>query len=66
MMKTSSKADLEETYDYFVTRVTETLRTDLQGLREILISAEQSIPGAGKRDPAEFVDESVLEEALRH
>jgi NitT/TauT family transport system substrate-binding protein len=65
MMKTSSKADLEDTYDYFVNRVTETLRTDLQGLREILISADQSIPGAGKRNPADFVDESVLEEVLR-
>jgi hypothetical protein len=65
MMKTSSKEDLEQTYDYYVKRVTDSLRTDLEGLREILISADQTIPGAGKRNPADFVDESVLEEALR-
>lgn len=65
MMKTSSKTDLEQTYDYYVKRVTDSLRTDLEGLREILISADQTMPGAGKRNPADFVDESVLEEILR-
>jgi ABC-type nitrate/sulfonate/bicarbonate transport system substrate-binding protein len=65
MMKTSSKTDLEQTYDYYVKRVTDSLRTDLEGLREILISTDATIPGAGKRNPADFVDESVLEEALR-
>jgi NitT/TauT family transport system substrate-binding protein len=65
MMRTSSKADLEQTYDYYVKRVTDSLRTDLEGLREILISTDATIAGAGKRNPADFVDESVLEEALR-
>jgi NitT/TauT family transport system substrate-binding protein len=66
MMTTSSKSDLEQTYDYFVNRVTESLRTDLEGLREILISTDGTLPGAAKRNPADFVDESILEEALRH
>jgi NitT/TauT family transport system substrate-binding protein len=65
MMKTSSKTDLEQTYDYFVNRVTESLRTDLEGLREILISTDATLPGAAKRNPADFVDDSILEEALR-
>ena len=65
MMNTSSKTDLEQTYDYYVKRVTDSLRTDLEGLREILTTTETIIPGAGKRNPADFVDESVLEELLR-
>jgi ABC-type nitrate/sulfonate/bicarbonate transport system substrate-binding protein len=61
MMKMSSKTDLEQTYDYFLKRVSASLRTDLEGLREILLT----IPGAEKRNPADFVDESILEEVLR-
>ena len=60
-----SKADAVKTYEYFVKSVSESLRTDLEGLREFLESIDPKMAGAGKRNPADFVDESVLEETLR-
>jgi len=60
-----SKADAIKTYEYFVKTVSESLRTDLQGLREFLESIDPKMAGAGKRNPADFVDESLLEETLR-
>ena len=60
-----SKADAVKTYEYFVKTVSESLRTDLQGLREFLESLDPKMAGAGKRNPADFVDESLLDEALR-
>lgn len=60
-----SKADAVKTYDYFVRSVSESLRTDLDGLREFLESIDSKMAGAAKRNPADFIDESVLEEALR-
>lgn len=60
-----SKAEANKTYDYFVKSVSDSMRTDLDGIREFLESIEFRMPGAGKRNPADFIDESVLEEALR-
>lgn len=60
-----SKADALKTYEYFVKSVSESLRTDLEGLREFLESIDPKMPGAGKRNPADFIDESILEEVLR-
>ncbi len=61
-----SKADAAKTYDYFVKTVSESLKTDLGGLKEFLESIDPKIPGAAKRNPADFVDQSILEEELRN
>ena len=60
-----SKAHAVKTYEYFVKSVSESLRTDLEGLREFLESIDPKMASAGKRNPADFIDESVLDEALR-
>ncbi len=60
-----SKADAAKTYDYFVKNVSEWLKTDPDGLREFLESIDPKTPGAAKRNPADFIDPSVLEETLR-
>lgn len=60
-----SKADAAKTYDYFVKTVSESLGTDLGGLKEFLESIDPKMPGAARRNPADFVDQSILEEELR-
>lgn len=38
---------------------------DLEGITEFLATLEAKTPGASKRNPNDFIDESVLEEVLR-
>jgi NitT/TauT family transport system substrate-binding protein len=60
-----SKAEAAKTYEYFKSSISDTLRTERDGIAEFLATLEPKIPGAGKRNPADFIDESVLEEMLR-
>jgi len=60
-----SKAEALKTYDYFVRSISDTLRTEREGISEFLITLEPKMPGATKRNPNEFIDESVLEEVLK-
>ena len=60
-----SKAEAIKTYDYFVKSISDTLRTEREGLTEFLATLEPKTPGASKRNPNDFVDESVLEEVLK-
>jgi NitT/TauT family transport system substrate-binding protein len=60
-----SKAEAIKTYDYFVKNITETLHTEREGIADFLATLEPKMPGVSKRNPADFVDESVLEEALK-
>ena len=60
-----SKAEALKTYDYFVKSISDTLRTEREGITEFLATLETKTPGVSKRNPNEFIDESVLEEALK-
>ena len=60
-----SKAEALKTYEYFVKSISDTLRTEREGITEFLTTLEPKIAGASKRNPNEFIDESVLEEALK-
>jgi ABC-type nitrate/sulfonate/bicarbonate transport system substrate-binding protein len=60
-----SKAEAVKTYDYFVRSISDTLRTEREGISEFLATLEPKTPGAAKRNPNDFIDESVLEEILR-
>jgi len=60
-----SKAEALKTYDYFVKSISDTLRTEREGITEFLATLEAKTPGVSKRNPNEFIDESVLEEALK-
>lgn len=60
-----SRAEAIKTYDYFVRSISDTLRAEREGISEFLATLEPKIPGASKRNPNEFIDESVLEEVLR-
>ena len=60
-----SKAEAIKTYDYFVKSISDTLRTEREGISEFLATLEPKTPGAAKRSPSEFIDESVLEEVLK-
>jgi NitT/TauT family transport system substrate-binding protein len=60
-----SKTEAAKTYDYFKSSISDTLRTEREGIAEFLATLEPRISGAGKRNPNDFVDESVLEEVLR-
>jgi len=60
-----SKAEAMKTYDYFVKSISDTLRTERDGITEFLATLEPKTPGASKRNPNEFIDESVLEEVLK-
>ncbi len=61
-----SRADAVKTYDYFVKTVSESLKTDLGGIKDFLESIDSKVPGAARRNPADFVDSSILEEELRN
>ena len=54
-----------ETYDYFAKSISDTLRTGREGITEFLATLEPKNPGASKRSPNDFIDESVLEEVLK-
>jgi hypothetical protein len=41
------------------------LRTGREGITEFLATLEPKNPGASKRSPNDFIDESVLEEVLK-
>jgi ABC-type nitrate/sulfonate/bicarbonate transport system substrate-binding protein len=58
-----SRTEALKTYDYFVKSISDTLRTDREGISEFLATLEARTPGAAKRNPNDFIDESVLEEA---
>ncbi len=60
-----SKVEAMKTYDYFVKSISDTLRTERDGITEFLATLEPKTPGASKRNPNEFIDESVLEEVLK-
>jgi NitT/TauT family transport system substrate-binding protein len=60
-----SRPEAIKTYDYFVKSVSETLRTEREGISDFLATLEPKMPGSAKRNPNEFVDESVLEEVSR-
>jgi NitT/TauT family transport system substrate-binding protein len=60
-----SKTEAAKTYDYFKGSISDTLRTERDGIAEFLATLEPRISGAAKRNPNDFVDESVLEEVLR-
>lgn len=60
-----SKAEALKTYDYFVKSISDTLRTEREGITEFLATLEPKTAGASKRNPNEFIDESVLDEALK-
>jgi len=60
-----SKAEALKTYDYFVKSISDTLRTEREGITEFLATLETKMPGVSKRNPNEFIDESVLEEVLK-
>ena len=54
-----------KTYDYFVKSTSDTLRTERDGILEFLATLEATKPGVSKRNPNEFIDESVLEDVLK-
>lgn len=60
-----SRPDAIKTYDYFVKSVSDTLRTERDGISDFLATLEPKMPGAAKRNPNDFIDESVLEEVSR-
>jgi ABC-type nitrate/sulfonate/bicarbonate transport system substrate-binding protein len=60
-----SKAEALKTYDYFVKSISDTLRTEREGITEFLATLEPKMPGVSKRNPNDFIDESVLEEMLK-
>jgi len=60
-----SRAEALKTYDYFSRSISDSLRTDREGIGEFLATLEPRTPGATKRNPNDFIDESVLEEALK-
>ena len=60
-----SKAEALKTYDYFVKSISDTLRTEREGITEFLATLETKMPGVSKRNPNGFIDESVLEEMLK-
>jgi ABC-type nitrate/sulfonate/bicarbonate transport system substrate-binding protein len=60
-----SKAEAAKTYDYFTKSISDTLRTERDGISEFLATLEPKIPGASKRNPNDFIDETVLEEVLK-
>ena len=60
-----SKAEALKTYDYFVKSISDALRTEREGITEFLATLETKTPGVSKRNPNEFIDESVLEEVLK-
>jgi ABC-type nitrate/sulfonate/bicarbonate transport system substrate-binding protein len=60
-----SRPEAIKTYDYFSRSISDTLRTDREGIGEFLATLEARTPGAAKRNPNDFIDESVLEEALK-
>jgi NitT/TauT family transport system substrate-binding protein len=60
-----SKAEALKTYDYFVRSISDTLRTERDGISEFLATLEPKLAGAAKRSPNEFIDESALEEVLK-
>ena len=60
-----SRPDAIKTYDYFVKSISDNLRTEREGISDFLATLEPKMPGAAKRNPNDFIDESVLEEALK-
>ena len=60
-----SKAEAVKTYEYFAKSISDTLRTERDGITEFLATLEPKTPGASKRNPNEFIDETALEEVLK-
>ncbi len=60
-----SKSEAVKTYEFFVKSTSDTLRTERDGIVEFLATLEAAKPGVSKRNPNEFIDESVLEEVLK-
>jgi ABC-type nitrate/sulfonate/bicarbonate transport system substrate-binding protein len=64
-MRTDDKEILEETYDYFSSMMSPSLRTNLEGIQEILTQEAQRLPAAAQRKPTDFVREQILDELER-
>lgn len=64
-MRTSDQEILEETYDYFAPMMSPALRTNLEGIQEILSQEAERLPAVAGRKPAEFVREQILDELER-
>ena len=60
-----SKPEAIKTYDYFVNSVSDTLRTEREGISDFLATLEAKSPGVSQRNPNDFIDESVLEEVSK-
>ena len=60
-----SRTEALKTYDYFVKSISDTLRTERDGITEFLATLETKTPGVSRRNPNEFIDESMLEEVLK-
>lgn len=60
-----SRGEAIKTYDYFTRSISDTLRTEREGITEFLATLEPKVAGATKRNPNDFIDESALEEVLR-
>jgi hypothetical protein len=61
-MRTDDQDILKETYDYFSTMMSPSLRVNLEGIQEILMQEAQRLPAAAQRKPAYFVREQLLDE----
>lgn len=61
-MRTGGKEILEETYDYFSRMMSPGLRTNREGIQEILSQEVGRLPGASRWKPADFVREQILDE----
>lgn len=64
-LRTDEKEILEETYDYFASMMSPTLRVNPEGIQEILTQEAQRLPAASRRKPADFVSERLLDELDR-
>ena len=59
-MQISDPEAVEGTYEFFAKRLPRSPRTELEGIKNILVSI-----GAGQRNPAEYIDMSLIDEIER-
>jgi ABC-type nitrate/sulfonate/bicarbonate transport system substrate-binding protein len=63
-MRITDKEIVEDTYDYFAPMMSPNLRTNLEGIQEVL-SQEADRPGIAARKPTDFIREQILDELDR-
>lgn len=61
-MRTTDREVLDETYGYFSPMMSPTLRTNLEGIQEVLSQEAERLPSVASRKPAEFIREQILDE----